>query len=296
MILKKRDKPKALSVMESLSIRSKLSATDKQYYQHQVKGYEGEVAFDSLIDSKLTQCIILNDLVLKINGTIFQIDSLVVTSQKIYVYEVKNYEGEYQYKKNQFRICHSNSEILDPAVQVQRATVLLKQIMKQMRCDMECEPYVVFINTKCMVYMPEPTKHILFRSLLDQHVKSVNEQCRKLNERHYDFAKALYGKHIVSRPFTDFPDYSYESLKKGIYCQKCQKFIDKLSGRMCICPSCGHRESAYDNARRHVKEYRLLFPERKTATRELYNWCNGAHSTYRFRTILKQEKTIGMAE
>src|SRR5690625_749970 len=98
MVLKTRAKPKELLVMKALEARMDLSIKQKQYFQALERGYDGEVLFDSLIEKLECECIILNDLLLNFNNTTFQIDSLIITSNKIYIFEIKNYEGDYLYE------------------------------------------------------------------------------------------------------------------------------------------------------------------------------------------------------
>ncbi len=76
MLYKARTKSKELLIMELLNTRMNLSSTDKQYYHSLKKGYEGEVLFDALTEKLQCECFILNDLLLNINNTNFQIDSL----------------------------------------------------------------------------------------------------------------------------------------------------------------------------------------------------------------------------
>lgn len=72
MLYKARTKSKELLIMELLNTRM---------------DYEGEVLFDALTEKLQCECIILNDLLLNINNTNFQIDSLIITSEKNYSIE-----------------------------------------------------------------------------------------------------------------------------------------------------------------------------------------------------------------
>jgi len=95
MIYKPRTKSKKLTVLELLSNRKEITGKDKQHYFSLVKGNEGEMRFDTFTEKLQCECLILNDLLLEINNTTFQIDSLIITQEKIFLYEVKNFEGDY---------------------------------------------------------------------------------------------------------------------------------------------------------------------------------------------------------
>ncbi|MFS0864225.1 nuclease-related domain-containing protein [Fredinandcohnia sp. 179-A 10B2 NHS] len=59
------------------------------------KGYQGEVLFDQMMQSLSIEHLILNDLLLEVGNTHFQIDSLLIRQNKIHLYDVKNFEGDY---------------------------------------------------------------------------------------------------------------------------------------------------------------------------------------------------------
>ncbi|MCC5896093.1 MAG: NERD domain-containing protein [Alkalibacterium sp.] len=292
MIDKKREKPHALCVMESLSIRGALSSKERLYYSHLVKGYEGEYFFDVLVEKTLKEYILLCDLVFKVNGTIFQIDSLVVTNNKLYVYEVKNYEGEYQMNQSSLIRCAVGTEVLNPLIQLQRSTILFKQLLAQMNIKTPLESYIVYINQNFTLYQAGPHPQIILYSQLSTHFKSITESSKPLNEGCLSMSKLITSKNIGDSPYQDLPDYGYKTLKKGIYCPECFTFFNQLKGRMCICSKCGYRETAYANVHRHVMEFNKMLPDIRPSTKTIFDWCNGMHSMYRIRSVLRNEQTI----
>ncbi|MFK4998085.1 nuclease-related domain-containing protein [Bacillus sp. N9] len=88
-----RKEPTELAVLKFLNNRMDLSDDFKRYYFNLQKGYDGERMFDSLTESLQSECLILNDLLLEINNTVFQIDTLIIFPETIYIFDVKNYEG-----------------------------------------------------------------------------------------------------------------------------------------------------------------------------------------------------------
>ncbi|MDY0405261.1 nuclease-related domain-containing protein [Virgibacillus sp. 179-BFC.A HS] len=89
MAYKTRTKSKELIILESLNSRGNLTKKDKQRYFNMKKGFAGEIQFDAYTEKLQNECSIINDLLLEVNGTTFQIDSLVIIQGKIYMYEVK---------------------------------------------------------------------------------------------------------------------------------------------------------------------------------------------------------------
>jgi hypothetical protein len=78
MAYKPRTESEELLILRSLNTRMNLSVKDKQHYFNLKKGYEGEEMFDTLTENLQCECFILNDLLLKTNNTIFQIDTLII--------------------------------------------------------------------------------------------------------------------------------------------------------------------------------------------------------------------------
>jgi hypothetical protein len=65
-----------------------------------VKGREGGKWFDDWLLANAGEGIILNDLLFETNNTFYQIDSLFLTTHTIYLFEVKNYEGDFYLERD----------------------------------------------------------------------------------------------------------------------------------------------------------------------------------------------------
>ncbi|WP_369384695.1 nuclease-related domain-containing protein [Halalkalibacter akibai] len=78
----------------------KLSSKDRLHYLNFKKGYEGEKVFDLLVDTLECECLLLHDLLLKLNNTLFQIDTMVILQDAVYLFEIKNYEGDFYYESD----------------------------------------------------------------------------------------------------------------------------------------------------------------------------------------------------
>ncbi|MDY0394194.1 nuclease-related domain-containing protein [Virgibacillus halophilus] len=89
MLVKKRTKSKELFILELLNKRMNLERKEKQRYFNLKKGFEGEMRFDDFIEKLQCECLILHDLLLEVNHTMFQIDSLLIMQKQLYIYEIK---------------------------------------------------------------------------------------------------------------------------------------------------------------------------------------------------------------
>lgn len=231
MIIKNRKEPQVLKIMEVLNNRMDLSMKQKDYIKHLKKGFSGEQEFDKLLEKSTTNVLILSDLLLKTNGTVFQIDFLAITKDTIYVYEVKSFEGAYSLVDDKMYHCVTNAEILNPSMQLQRSRVLLKQILGQKEIPLKIKAYVVFINPEFFLYNAKPQDPFLFKNLLNRHFQSLNTRLKSLTKNHNTYADLLYASHIKEQSYTDLPEFSKEELRKGVICPVCHSFINQVTGR-----------------------------------------------------------------
>lgn len=130
MPFKARTIPVELIILRILNKRTELPAEEKKYYLYKEKGFEGEVQFDLLTEKLQSECYILNDLLLKVNNTTFQLDTTIIFQKTIYLFEVKNYEGDYCYLQGGFGTL-AGREIKNPLDQLKRSTTLLRQLLQK---------------------------------------------------------------------------------------------------------------------------------------------------------------------
>ncbi|WP_409306100.1 NERD domain-containing protein [Peribacillus sp. SCS-155] len=273
-----------------MSLRNK----DKQHYYNLKKGYEGELLFDSLTQNLESEVFILNDLLFKLNQTVFQIDSLIITSETIYLFEVKNYEGDYYYDSDRL-YKRPKTEISNPLNQLRRNESLLRQLLENLKFDMPISGSVVFINPEFTLYQAPINTPFIFPTQVRRYLKNLNSSPSHLNGKHKLLADKLISLHIKDSPYKLLPSYDYELLRKGLTCEKCASFsvIDKE--KFYICSHCGHEEGAENALMRSVKEFQLLFPDWSISTNIIHEWCNAAKSKKSIRRILRKNfKAVGV--
>jgi hypothetical protein len=153
LIIKPREITNDLRLLRYLYLRGGLSETEKQNYLNAEKGFEGEKRFDALLEQFLSSdWLILEDLLLQCNNTYFQIDTLLIFQGKIYVFDVKNYEGEYYIEADQW-FSLSGTERKNPLQQLQRTVSLLRQLLQSFGIPLPIESYVVFVNPEFTLYL-----------------------------------------------------------------------------------------------------------------------------------------------
>ncbi|MFC5465719.1 nuclease-related domain-containing protein [Lederbergia graminis] len=291
MIVKQRSKSKELLTLESLDVRMKLLNKDKQYYQSLLKGYEGEVLFDSLVEEKL-QCdsIILNDLLLKLNKTTFQIDSLIITMGTIFLNEVKNLEGDYYYESDRL-YTKSATEVSNPLTQLIRCESLLRQLLRSLGFNIPIHGVVIFVNPEFTLYKAPLNKPFIFPTQINNYFRQLNKITTKVNKEHRILADKLLSLHNTESPYKQIPAYEYDQLQKGITCIACKSFSVTVEGQRCTCLGCGEVERVENAVIRSVHEYKLLFPSRKVTSKSIDEWCKIINSQRRIKRILETQYT-----
>lgn len=290
MIYKPRKEPYLLSILEILNRRMALSKTDRQLYYNLKKGYEGEVRFDGFIVKAEIDCLILNDLLLKVNNQTFQIDSLLITNHAIHFFEIKNYSGDFYYENNHF-YHKGGAEISNPLIQMERTKSLLRQLLLQLDISIPVHASIIFINPDFTMYQAPLDKPFIFSSQLNRLQSKLIFTHLKLNKIHKHVAKQLLDCHINENPYQQIPNYNFTQLHKGMTCTICHSFNNVVKGLKFICGECGHIERIDLAIVRCTKEFQLLFPGETITTHKIAEWCK-VHSKKTVQRVLESHFTM----
>lgn len=286
MEYKKREKPIELEVLEVLDARMQLSEKDKQHLYKLKKGYEGELAFDELTRNLRCDCLVLNDLLLQVGNTTFQIDTLLIADM-LYLFEVKNHEGDFYFENDRI-LTKTNYEITNPVNQIIRSESLLRQLLQTLSVTTQINSSVVFINPAFTLYQAPLDKPFILPTQVNRHMKQLNSLNSRITKKHKAFADKLVSMHLTESPFKRLPDYSYGELRKGVVCRGCGSWnmINKWTN--CICMLCNKVVDFEETVLRSIQEFKLLFPNRKLTTKEIYDWCGGIASLRTFSRVLEK--------
>ena len=288
MIVKSRKKSDELQILDSLHNRMELSEKYQSRLHALQKGYEGEVLFESYIEKLQNNFLVLSDLFHQVNSTSFQLDSVIITDEKIYLYEVKNYEGDYVYDPSQDRISSKTKEIVNPFAQIVRAETLLRQMLQNHGIRLPIEYYVVFVNPKFMLYNAPLDKPFIYPTQIHRYLKQFNNDFLDIPNKNQFVADKLLSLHTSDEQFWQIPPYEYDGLKKGVTCEVCRSLMNSIQGQSCVCTICGHREQISSAVLRCVGEFKLLFPNEKITTNGVFDWCGGVASSKTISRILNR--------
>jgi len=296
MIYKSRTEAIELLILKSLNNRMDLSEKEKQHYVSLKKGYEGELLFDTLTEKLQCDCLILNDLLLKNNSTLFQIDSLIITSDTIFLYEVKNYEGDYFYETDKLYI-KPKTEISNPLTQLSRCESLLRQLLLNQGFTLPIDASVIFINPEFTLYQAPLNKPIILPTQVNRHMNKLNLHPSRITSKHKMLADKLVNLHNPVSPYNTLPSFDYCQLRKGVFCEICNSFSISVEGQKCVCKDCWHEEAIAEAVMRNVREIKLLFPDRRITTGVVHEWCQVVDSKKRIKRILERHfKIVGVRQ
>jgi hypothetical protein len=293
MAYKERIESDELKVFRFLNKRMVLPSKEKKTFLYLEKGYKGEVMFDQLTDERLDpkKFLVLNDLRLETNSTNFQIDSLLIGQGTHFPCEVKNYEGDYYYKSDQFHVMN-DTVIQNPLDQIKRSDTLLQQVFQKLNYSISIKSNVFFVNPAFTLYQAPLDKPIIYPTQLSKYLEEFNAKPSILNDDHYKLADYLVKEHKPASPYTRLPPYNYDLLKKGKTCMSCHSFSVKAGETKIVCSVCGCVESVEEGILRSVKELQLLFPDIKITTNLIYEWCKVIESRKQIRRILQKHYKV----
>jgi hypothetical protein len=282
-----------LLILRILNKRMNLTTEEQLHYKNKEKGFEGEVQFDLLTEKLQCECFILNDLLLEVNNSKFQIDTTIIFQETIYPFDVKNYESDFIFKPDRIERI-SGKDYKNPLDQLKRTKFMLRQLLQNLGYNIPIEGTVVFINPEFTLYQAPLNEPIVYHSQLNRFMKKLDMQPSKLTSRHNKLADKLISLHQVESPYRRLPPYKYENLRMGFTCAKCNSFSLFVNGNHLACNQCGHQEGIESAVLRRVEEIKLLFPEMKITTNCVYDLCGEVVSKKKINRILtKYYKRMG---
>ncbi|MGN8646649.1 nuclease-related domain-containing protein [Gracilibacillus sp. HCP3S3_G5_1] len=285
MITKPRRKSHELTTYEILSKRKQLNEEEKQRYQSLAKGFEGEVMFDQHLDKVEGEHIILKDLWIY-HSKYCQIDTILLKNGKIFLFEIKNFNGEYYWQDDKVFMLNQ-VEIDNPIFQRDRTHSIFRRLLQSLDLKLPLVSYLIFVNPECSIFQAPLDKQIILPTQINRFIKRFSSPA-KITSYEKQASETLKASHIENPPFKQLPVYRYDQLEKGIPCYYCGEMSTHPKKQGIECHLCGQFERGSIAIIRICKEYQLLFPERKITSTAIFDWGGGGISRRRIFRILQQ--------
>lgn len=287
---KERIKPEHLRILEILLTRMKISRDDYYYFLNLKKGFEGELVFDAYTKQFKLDHLFLNDLQLEIRRAPFQIDALMIRTNLLVLYEIKNFEGIYKWGAEKF-IKTTGTALENPSLQLQKTKVRLELLLQEKGYSLKVEAYVVFVNPEfTLLGMPSDSNFILL-SQIPGHFRNIQAPA-ELNTEQIKLAETLMNLHDPNYP-RKTTQYTYSDFKKGITCPECGTLAENFSGYFQACNKCGNKINVNKAIQSSIEDFHTLFPEDKLTSSRMMDWCGCSNDMRVYRVLKKNYRMIG---
>ncbi|VEF47613.1 NERD domain-containing protein [Bacillus freudenreichii] len=288
MIIKAYQEPLSLHVFRYLIQRLELPPEGKQLYFRMEKGHEGEHKMAGLLEGLPNNWVILHDLLLECNNSAFQIDALLISNELIYLLEVKNFEGDFYIESDQW-FTGAGKEIQNPILQLNRSESLFRQSLRKLGLNLPIKGLITFTHPEFALFQAPLNFPIVLPSQLNRFITQLRKSSAKPTQHLKRFAEKLAELHIEESPYERLPHYEYKQLEKGIVCAVCSSLlISFVHDRRILCTQCGDDEALDASIMRSIRQFQLLFPDKKLTTNVIYDWCKIIDSKKTLRRVLRE--------
>ncbi|RDU37076.1 NERD domain-containing protein [Neobacillus piezotolerans] len=294
MNLKERTESAVLRCLRSLNARMELSESEKFYLSNLEAGFEGEVAFDKLSAKLKEERYILNDMLLEANRSDFQIDSIIISEGIIDAIDVKYFKGDYVWKDGEIYTRQNGYKCKNPFEQLKRSNYLFNQYLRENKLNFLVRSTLVFNHPEFTLYNAPEDDSIILPTQVNRFMAEMDSRPSKLHDGHKKLANILLTSNKDGSNYSKLPAYTYEGIKKGIFCEKCLCKMNTLNKYFLICGNCGGQERIENAIVRSANEFKLLFPQRILTTQSIMDWCqvNFSSRTY-LRALQRHFKAVG---
>lgn len=271
---------------KALEARTKLSNNEKWQLHILQRGFEGECLYDKIFDQIGHENVyIFRDVYLKIESSITQYDSIVISNNRVVVNEIKNFAGDYRYENNNWS--KGNKQLPDNAfIQLNRAMSKLKQLSNNSSVNFKVDGDVIFPNDDFRLTSED--HNIWNETVLRNELRTYLRKFK--NEHLSDKAKniaILIRDAIEDNPyFTEKADIT--KLQRGLYCGECGNF-NLIKGRFQLtCGKCGTVESNETHLIRAMSDHKYLFYNQPMSRQSLSHLIdNQLHEITIYRALQK---------
>ncbi|MGP6140279.1 MULTISPECIES: nuclease-related domain-containing protein [unclassified Jeotgalibaca] len=263
-----RKKPHNLQVMEILHPRMPFTKEQERNYLDQQNGYEGEVAADDLFDSRLDNCIILNNLCLQGNR-FCQIDKLIIAPAQIYLCEIKNYGGTFVYQNGNF-YNHQMQPRDNPFLQLERTEQQLRSFTQGF--DFQIQSRILTVNPMFQLHGSTMEMPLIQFGQLDRFVSYIAKDHQRLTSAHYELARYLHESHQTINRYEQLMAFDFGKLERGVFCRICENKMKLATSKKFYCSICKSTKTKQQAVRDAVQELQILFGSDKIKPHLVQNW------------------------
>lgn len=285
MFINERTKPHDLLYYEALSARTALTKIEAGKFKTYKNGYEGELMYDELFNSiGHDNILIYRDVFLKIDNSVTQYDSLIISDKGIISNEIKNFTGNCTVRNgNWFR---GDYPIPNNAFsQLNRALGKLMELRNSAKADFNVSGKLVFPNDTFTFHSDDQSNwdKMILRSGIRDYFHQFN-QARITTGNRAQYISRLISERIVENTYFN-PQTDKTRLKFGLYCGNCGSFNLNKKRFHLTCNKCGCTECNETHLLRAMNDYKFLFYNHPTTRNNLLEFIDNdipVHTVSRF--------------
>lgn len=268
--------PSQLELLHILNIRDD-HFQKRQLLQNLEKGKQGENYVVEIIKNiGPDHWIVIQNIWLNINGD-FECDIILITLNSVYVFEIKNYTGLFQYKNGE---CILNNETLSNncVAQSQRSFINVKKMVHYVNPSIAVHGALVFAGKQNTVEIKSeiPNIDVVTTKNIENYFYQIEQ-----NEFHHSNSvntqKVItnFERMEINNPYSPKPLSRQEilNLRKGIYCKECLSFDVEITRSFVKC-NCGNVEPREQAMLRTINEFQMLQHNPKICRSDIENFIN----------------------
>lgn len=275
-----------LQLYKGLEGRRPFSKAELTAFQNEEKGHEGEQHFAELLHHHVDRRFLsMYNVLLEHRGTVIEIDCLLLFQNQLFLFEVKNYRGEFKWHADYLYAYHSKKQYRNPTHQLQRTEIILREILSTLDATYQIHSYVIFVHPTFTLYHAERDTPVILPTNIQAFLSRFQQIPDKLTPQHEHLLRQLETLRLPVSPYTKHPDVSYNQLKKDLFCQQCRRSMES-DRRKISCATCAYSESTDSSLLRHIIEFELLFPDELITTGVISEWIGGKLSKTTLRRVM----------
>ncbi|WP_233711166.1 nuclease-related domain-containing protein [Lederbergia citrisecunda] len=218
---------------------------------------------------------------------------MLISQNTIYLFDVKNYEGDFYIKEDKWYSIATGKEIQNPLNQLSRCTSLFRRYLQDLGINnFSINEFLIFINPEFTLYEAPRNQPIVLPTQLNRFLNNLNSKTSKISDYHFKLAEQIMSDYLNQNPYIQLPKFEYKQFKKGVACKICYSFLANFNDKEFICKNCGCKERNESAIIRNVKEFSILFPDNKITTNIIHEWCNLQISKKAIRRILMKYLSV----
>ncbi|ULG71197.1 nuclease-related domain-containing protein [Macrococcus brunensis] len=260
-------------IMELLHRRAGI---DVKSLERERKGVSGEKMVRELVDEKM----VLEDVTLEIDGSIIQLDFVVIAEGRVTVLEVKHHSRDYVIRENSWYF-NDGQKASNPFYQLERARGLMEKYLRQRGFRVPGWGFIVWTNSESHVFGLKQDDPFMTPGKLVRYMREnpfrANLELREMIER----------DRILVSPF-DKIELDAAGLAPGLHCLKCFSLDVKRTRKTVLCTKCQFSVCTLEAVKAHLVFYCLLYDRESFQIKDIMTFTGGLISLRTMQTCIGQ--------